>query len=203
MNDIPLDRRFLNERRSMTSPVNEKEILIGVTGGIAAYKVAELTSQLVQQGASVSVVMTSSAEQFIGKMTFQALTGRPVYSDLFAPQEHFIGEHIGLARRANLFVIAPATANVIARLAHGLADDLLTTLALAVTCPILIAPAMNNEMWSKPAVQRNLDQVKQDGIDVIGPDEGWLSCQSIGPGRMTQPGAILSRIESLLSNPAQ
>ncbi|WP_417847232.1 bifunctional phosphopantothenoylcysteine decarboxylase/phosphopantothenate--cysteine ligase CoaBC [Thalassoglobus sp.] len=178
--------------------LTNKEILIGITGGIAAYKVAELTSQLVQQGAGVTVVMTDSAQKFIGKTTFQALTGRPVYTELFEPQEHFIGEHIGLARRADVFLIAPATANVIGRMAHGLADDLLTTLALAVTCPVVIAPAMNNEMWSKPAVQRNLNQLKEDGIQMIGPDEGWLSCQSIGPGRMSSPDAILKTLVDLL-----
>lgn len=175
-----------------------KEILIGVSGGVAAYKTADLTSKLVQQGHKVTVVMTESAKQFIGETTFQALTGRPVYSDMYAPQEHFIGEHIGLARRADLFLIAPATANVIAKLAHGLADDLLTTLALAVTCPILIAPAMNNEMWSKPPVQRNLEQLKEDGIHIIGPGEGWLSCGAVGPGRMADQEDVLGAIlESL------
>lgn len=183
-----------------TSLIADKEILIGVSGGIAAYKIAELTSQLVQQGTNVSVVMTASAEKFIGKTTFQALTGRPVYTELFEPQEHHIGEHIGLARRADIFLIAPATANVIGRIVHGLADDLLTTLALAVTCPVLVAPAMNNEMWSKPAVQRNVEQLKADGIHLIGPDEGWLSCQSIGPGRMSQPEAIRIEIERLLAD---
>ncbi|QDT33040.1 bifunctional phosphopantothenoylcysteine decarboxylase/phosphopantothenate--cysteine ligase CoaBC [Thalassoglobus polymorphus] len=178
--------------------LTNKEILIGITGGIAAYKVAELTSQLVQQGAGVTVAMTDSAQKFIGKTTFQALTGRPVYTELFEPQEHFIGEHIGLARRADLLLIAPATANVIGRMAHGLADDLLTTLALAVTCPVVIAPAMNNEMWSKPSVQRNLTQLKEDGIHMVGPDEGWLSCQSIGPGRMSSPDAILKTLINLL-----
>ncbi len=181
------------------SAIQNKEILIGVSGGIASYKIAELTSQLVQRGANISVVMTASAEKFIGKTTFQALTGRPVYTELFEPQEHHIGEHIGLARRADIFLIAPATANVIGRITHGLADDLLTTLALAITCPTLIAPAMNNEMWSKPAVQRNIEQLKADGVHLIGPDEGWLSCQSIGPGRMSQPDAILKEIERILT----
>ncbi len=179
--------------------LNQKEILIGISGGVAAYKVADLTSQLVQQGAGVTVVMTDSAQKFVGKTTFQALTGRPVYTELFEPQEHFIGEHIGLARRTDLFLVAPATANVIGRLAHGLADDLLTTLALAVTCPVMVAPAMNNEMWSKLAVQRNLAQLKEDGIHIIGPDEGWLSCQSIGPGRMSSPDAILETLVDLLA----
>ncbi|MCA9087415.1 MAG: phosphopantothenoylcysteine decarboxylase [Planctomycetaceae bacterium] len=179
--------------------MKNREILLGVSGGVAAYKAADLCSQLVQKGARVTVVLTPAAQQFIGKTTFEALTGRPVYQQLFDPQEHFIGEHIGLARRAELFVIAPATAHTIGRLAHGLADDLLTTLALAVICPVLLAPAMNNEMWSKPAVQRNIAQVQADGLHVLGPADGWLSCGNIGPGRMMEPAALVTRIEELLA----
>lgn len=175
-----------------------REILIGVTGGIAAYKTAQLVSSLVQAGAGVTVVMTRAARKFVGPTTFQALTGRPVYSDMFRPQEHFIGEHIGLARRAELYVIAPASADMLAKLAHGQADDLVSTLALSVTCPILAAPAMNNEMWAKPAVQRNVKQLQADGVTLIGPDEGWLSCQSVGPGRMSEPAAILEAIRAKL-----
>ncbi|MGH7202039.1 MAG: flavoprotein, partial [Planctomycetaceae bacterium] len=133
-----------------------REILLGVTGGIAAYKTAELCSRLMQSGAAVSVVMTRAAEAFIGPATFEALTGRPVHRGLFDPQEHFQGEHIGLARRAEILIVAPATANFLAKVAHGLADDLLSTLALTMTGPVLLAPAMNTEMWNKPAVQRNL-----------------------------------------------
>ncbi len=175
-----------------------REILLGVSGGIAAYKSAMLASRLVQAGAHVSVVLTENATRFIGKMTFEALTGRPVHVGLFAPQEHYIGEHIGLARRAELFVIAPATANVLAKLAQGQADDLLTTLALAVTCPVLLAPSMNSEMWNKPAVQRNLDRLREDGFCLTQPGTGWLSCQTVGPGRMAEPEEILQQIEKLL-----
>ena len=116
--------------------------------------------------------------------------------DLFKPDEHFIGEHIGLARNAEILVIAPATADVLDKLAHGHADDLLSTLALSVTCPKLVAPAMNNEMWSKPPVQRNVRVLRDDGWEIIDPDEGWLSCGAIGPGRMAEPAAILERIQS-------
>ncbi len=137
-----------------------REILLGVSGGIAAYKVADLASKLVQQGARVSVVMTAAATKFVGPTTFEALTGRPVYTDLFKPQEHFIGEHIGLARRAELYVIAPASANMVGKLAQGLADDLVSTLALSITCSLLVAPAMNCEMWAKPALQRNIEQLR-------------------------------------------
>ena len=152
--------------------MHDKEILIGVTGGVAAYKTADLTSKLVQAGAKVTVAMTESATKFIGATTFEALTNRPVYRNTFEPVEHHQGEHIGLARRADLFVVAPATANFVGRIAHGLADDLVSTLALTITCPMLVAPAMNTEMWNKPAFQRNLTQIKEDGIHVVEPDSG-------------------------------
>ncbi len=181
--------------------MQDREIVIGVCGGVSAYKTAALTSSLVQSGARVTVVLTESAKKFIGAATFEALTGRPVYSDLFEPKEHFIGEHIGLARRAELLVIAPATAQTIARLAHGFADDLLTTLALARTCPMLLAPAMNAEMWSKPAVQRNVSQLREDGAHFAEPGEGWLSCRVQGAGRMAEPMEIQARIADLLAEP--
>ena len=179
--------------------MQNKEILLGVTGGIAAYKSADLCSKLVQSGARVTVVMTRAAQKFIGRTTFAALTDRPVYRDMFRPQEHHLGEHIGLARRADLYVIAPCTADCIAKLAQGFADDLVSPIALSVTCPILIAPAMNNEMWSKASVQRNLEQVRSDGLHIVGPGEGWLSCQSVGPGRMAEPAEILQVVADLLS----
>lgn len=175
-----------------------REILLGVTGGIAAFKTADLASKLVQAGASVSVVMTKSAESFVGAITFEALTGRPVHRHLFEAQEHFQGEHIGLARRAELFVVAPATANFLGKVANGLADDLLSTLALTVTAPILVAPAMNTEMWKKPAVQRNLAQLAEDGILFVEPGQGWLSCGQVGLGRMAEPTTIFERIAELL-----
>ncbi len=179
--------------------MHSREILIGVTGGIAAYKTADLVSQLVQAGARVSVVMTKAAQEFIGAATFEALTGRPVYVSIFAPQEHHQGEHIGLARRAELYVIAPASADCLHKLAHGSADDLVSLLALTTTCPILVAPAMNNEMWIKHSVQRNIEQVKADGLHTIGPADGWLSCGATGPGRMTEPVEIAAACVNLLA----
>jgi phosphopantothenoylcysteine decarboxylase/phosphopantothenate--cysteine ligase len=175
-----------------------REILLGVTGGIAAYKAADLASKLVQGGARVSVVMTRSARRFIGRTTFEALTNRPVHTSMFSPREHPLGEHIGLARRAELLVVAPATADCMARFAHGLADDLLTTLYLAFTGPVLAAPAMNADMWAKPAVQRNIKQLRSDGVHFVEPGEGWLSCGTLGPGRMAEPAEILERIVKLL-----
>ena len=180
-----------------------REILLGVTGGIAAYKAADVTSRLVQAGAAVSVVMTRSAGRFIGRTTFAALTGRPVHCRMFPPREHFRGEHIGLAERADMMVVAPATADFLAKLAGGHADDLLSTLALSCAGPILLAPAMNSTMWAKPAVQRNVHRVKEDGLDVIEPGSGWLSCGTIGPGRMAEPEQIVDRLRTLLSPPKQ
>ncbi len=179
--------------------MQSRELIVGVTGGIAAYKTADLVSQLMQAGANVSVVMTTSALQFIGATTFEALTNRPVCTSLFDVQEHFRGEHIGLAERAELMIVAPATANYIAKLANGIADDLLSTLALSITCPLLLAPAMNKEMWSKPAVERNVDQVKKDGVQIMEPNSGWLSCGQVGPGRMAEPAEILKQIEETFS----
>lgn len=180
--------------------MRDREVLLGVTGGIAAYKAADLASKLVQAGANVTVVMSSAARNFIGPTTFEALTGRPVFCDLFEPREHYIGEHIGLARRADLYVIAPATADIIARLAQGMANDLVAALALSVSGPLVVAPAMNNEMWKKPSVQRNVAQVTADGAILVGPDDGWLSCREVGPGRMAEPRAIVERIGELLAD---
>ncbi len=180
--------------------MKNREILIGVTGGIAAYKTADLTSKLVQAGARVTVVMTESATKFVGPTTFEALTGRPVYRQIFEPVEHHQGEHIGLARRAELYVVAPATANFIARAAHGLADDLVSTLMLTVTCPVLVAPAMNTEMWNKPATQRNLKQIESDGVSLVQPGSGWLSCGQVGAGRMAEPAEIVEQIHVLLES---
>ncbi|HLJ10365.1 MAG TPA: flavoprotein [Planctomycetaceae bacterium] len=176
------------------------EILLGITGGIAAYKSADLASRLVQSGAAVSVVMTRAAHKFVGATTFEALTNRPVHSKLFSPREHPLGEHIGLARRAKIFIVAPASADCLAKFAHGIADDLLSTVYLAFTGPVLLAPAMNSEMWGKPSVQRNLAQLKADGVDVIEPGEGWLSCGITGPGRMAEPQQIFERVGRLLAS---
>lgn len=175
------------------------DILIGVCGGVASYKTADLVSKLVQRGARVSVIMTPSAEKFIGRTTFEALTGRPVRLEIFSPTEHFIGEHIGLGRKAELFIIAPTTADMLAKLAQGHADDLVSLTAQTVTCPVLLAPAMNNEMWVKPPVQRNVAQVLADGLHVVGPADGWLSCGNVGPGRMAEPAEILDRAMQLLA----
>jgi phosphopantothenoylcysteine decarboxylase len=179
-------------------PLDGREILLGVSGGIAAYKSADLASKLVQAGASVSVVLTRAARRFIGKTTFEALTGRPVYTSGFAPSEHYLGEHIGLARRCEILVVAPATADFLARIANGFADDLLATLILTVTRPVLLAPSMNSEMWNKPSVQRNIARLREDRLHFVEPGSGWLSCGQVGPGRMAEPAEILAAIANLL-----
>ncbi len=187
----------------MAACLRDREILLGVTGGIAAYKAADLCSQLVQLHARVSVILTESATQFIGATTFEALTRRPVNIGPFTPNEHFQGEHIGLAQRAQLVVIAPCTAQCLARMAHGFADDLLSTAILVATCPILVAPAMNCDMWAKPAVQRNVRQLQLDGIHIVDPEEGWLSCGQTGAGRMAAPASIVNQIKNLFDSEAQ
>jgi len=177
--------------------MNGREIVVGVSGGIAAYKTAALVSQLVQAGAGVTVVLSASAHEFVGPATFAALTGRRVIERIF--DEAFpLGAHIELARRGHLLCVAPATANFLAKTAHGLADDLLSTLVLSFTGPILLAPAMNNEMWEKPAVQRNVKQLRQDGVHFADPQEGWLSCRTRGVGRMAEPADIFKSIDELL-----
>jgi phosphopantothenoylcysteine decarboxylase/phosphopantothenate--cysteine ligase len=175
-----------------------REILCGVTGGIAAFKTAALVSQLVQKGARVTVVMTRDARKFVGPATFAALTGRPVVERLF-DSHHPLGAHIELARMAKLLVVAPATANYLAKTAFGMADDLLSTLYLSFTGPVIFAPAMNTEMWDKPAVQRNVAQLRNDGVTFVDPEEGWLSCRTRGAGRMAAPEKILSAIEEALA----
>jgi phosphopantothenoylcysteine decarboxylase len=177
-----------------------REILIGVTGGIAAYKTAALVSQLVQSGAGVTVIMTDAAEAFVGSATFEALTGRPVPRKLFGDPNHPLGAHIELARKAEVMCVAPATANFLAKAAGGMADDLLSTLYLAFKGPILVAPAMNAEMWSKAAVGRNVTQLREDGVTIVDPEEGWLSCRDVGAGRMADPEKIRTAIEKAISS---
>lgn len=176
--------------------MSSREVLIGVSGGIAAYKSAMLVSLLVKSGAGVTVVMTKAATRFVGPATFSALTGRPVAIHQFDHPEWPLGAHIELADKADLLCVAPATANFLAKAVSGLADDLLSTLYLAFSGPVLVAPAMNNAMWAKPAVQRNVQQLRDDGVTIIDPEEGWLSCRKEGTGRMAAPETIFAAIES-------
>jgi len=181
--------------------LDDKRILLGVTGGIAAYKACALASRLTQAGAQVDGVMTEAATHFVGPLTLQALTGRPVYTDLWtAPGEGLPTHiaHVGLAHAADLLVIAPATANTLAKLAHGIADNLLTTLALAATCPMLLAPAMDAGMWSHPATQANVAMLRERGAHFAGPVLGRMASGLVGEGRMMEPDRILGHIRWVL-----
>ena len=174
------------------------ELIVGVTGGIAAYKTAALVSSLVQAGHGVSVVMTRAARKFVGPATFRALTGRPVASDVFDRDRFPLGAHIELAEKADLMLVAPASADFLAKAACGLADDLLSTLALSFEGPLVVAPAMNSAMWQKPSLQRNVATLRADGVHFIDPQEGWQSCRRTGIGRMAEPADIQAAIERLL-----
>ncbi len=167
-----------------------KKILLGVTGGIAAYKSAVLARELVKRGADVRVVLTEGAKAFITPMTFQALTGNPVHDSLLDPQAEAAMGHIELAKWADIILIAPATAQCIARLAQGMADDLLSTLSLASSARKYLAPAMNQQMWRSPATQRNIATLKSDGFILFGPDAGEQACGDVGPGRMIEPEVL-------------
>jgi phosphopantothenoylcysteine decarboxylase/phosphopantothenate--cysteine ligase len=177
----------------------DKRIVVGITGGIAAYKSAGLVSKLVQAGALVDVVMTQAAQRFITPLTFQALTHRRIYTDLFdLPPDHNI-PHIALADGADLLLIAPASANTIAKIANGLADNLLTAIALATPAPILLAPAMETDMWQHPATQANVARLTNWGVEWVGPAEGRLASGAMGRGRMVEPEEILEAVRQLLA----
>jgi phosphopantothenoylcysteine decarboxylase/phosphopantothenate--cysteine ligase len=178
--------------------LNQKHILLGVTGGIAAYKSVELLRLLKKAGADVDVAMTEAALRFVGKTTFEVLSENPVITDLWE-DSHGSVAHIDVATRCDAAVIAPATANCIAKLAHGLADDALTTTFLAVTAPVMICPAMNTHMYENIRVQRNLDVLEQDGIHILDPDTGSLACKTTGPGRLPDPRLIVDRMEHMLT----
>ncbi len=182
-----------------TKLLQRKHIILGVTGGIAAYKSATICSRLVQAGAAVDVVMTEAAQKFITPLTFQALTHRPVYCDMF---DIPVGEnipHIALADRTDLLLIAPATAQTMAKLAGGLADNLLTAIALATPAPLLLAPAMESDMWSHPATQANVKKLQNWGVTTVGPAEGRLASGAMGPGRMVEPDDVVSMVRLVLA----
>lgn len=182
-----------------TSPLDGKQVVLGVTGSIAAYKAIDLASKLAQAGAAVETVLTADAARFVAPLSFQSVTGQPAHTDadLWGAQAHVL--HIGLARRADLVVIAPLTAQTMAKLAHGLADNLLALTALAATCPVLVAPAMDAGMFAHPATQANLQLLQERGITVVGPEEGHLASGLVARGRMTEPVDLLGHIRYQLS----
>lgn len=185
----------------MTGPggLEGREIVVGVSGSIAAYKAADLVSKLVQRGAGVTCVMTRSAAQFVGPLTFQTLTRRRVMLEPFDLESVVDPTHISVTDKAELVVLAPATANLLAKAAHGIADDILTSLLLAVRCPVLVAPAMNDRMWEHPATQENIATLRKRGYAFVEPESGFLACGTYAKGRLAAPDAILASIGALLS----
>ena len=178
----------------MTFPM--QKLILGITGGIAAYKAAELTRLLVRSGIDVQVVMTDAACQFITPVTMQALSGKPVYTSMWDSSIANGMPHIELSRSAHAVLIAPASADFLAKLVQGRADDLLSTLCLARDCPLIVAPAMNRQMWENPTTQRNISQLRQDSVRILGPAEGDQACGETGPGRMLEPEVIMSLLEA-------
>ncbi len=176
-----------------------KRIVLGVTGGIAAYKAAELVRLLVRQGADVQVAMSEGATHFVTPTTFQALSGKPVFTDQWDSTMPNGMAHIDLSRQADLILVAPATADFLARIVHGLADDLLATMVLARACPLLVAPAMNRQMWENPATQRNVAQLAADGVGLLGPASGAQACGEVGLGRMLEPEEIVEQVIDFLA----
>ncbi|CAG5085660.1 CoaBC [Thermobacillus xylanilyticus] len=187
----------------VSSSLRGRTIVVGVTGGIAAYKAAALVSRLTQRGADVRVIMTESAAKFVAPLTFQTLSRNPVYTDTFDERDPAVVSHIDLADHADLFIVAPATANIIAKMAHGLADDMLSTTLLATTAPILVAPAMNVHMYAHPAVQANLRLLAERGVRFVEPGTGQLACGYVGKGRLAEPETIADTAEALLAEMAR
>ncbi|MCK5162586.1 MAG: bifunctional phosphopantothenoylcysteine decarboxylase/phosphopantothenate--cysteine ligase CoaBC [Desulfobacula sp.] len=178
--------------------LKNKHILLGVSGGIAAYKSVELLRFLKKAGANVNVIMTASAQKFVGKTTFEVLSDNLVLSDLFFDTESSV-KHIDLATRADAVIVAPATANIIAKLSHGIADDALSTTLLAVTCPVMVCPSMNTDMYQNIRVQRNLDILEKDGWHILDPDSGVLACKAVGAGRLPDPWFIFDRVLAMFT----
>lgn len=174
-----------------------KTVLVGVSSSIAIFKACELVSQLRQRGADVHVLMTKNATKLVTPLTFHALSGNPVIVDLFEPKEHSI-QHVALAEKADIFVIAPATANIIAKLANGIADDAVSTTALACRAPLVIAPAMETKMWEHPATQRNIQVLREQGTIIVEPEEGWLASGKMGKGRLASVDKIIATVERVL-----
>ncbi|UWG99265.1 bifunctional phosphopantothenoylcysteine decarboxylase/phosphopantothenate--cysteine ligase CoaBC [Dehalobacter sp. DCM] len=177
-----------------------RSILLGVTGSIAAYKAVDIASRVKKKGAEVDVVMTRSAAEFVTPLTFRSITGRPVYTDLFDEPKTWNIEHISLAQKADITLIAPATANILAKMAVGIADDFLSTVLMAVKNPIFVAPAMNHAMYHHPATEQNLEILQQRGVNVIGPAKGYQACGTEGDGRMVEAAEIVAYLEGFFAD---
>ncbi|MBM4107573.1 MAG: phosphopantothenoylcysteine decarboxylase [Phycisphaerae bacterium] len=191
---------------ALRGAVERRRFLVGVTGGIAAYKTCTLVSRLAQAGAEVTVIMTDAAARFVTPLTFQALSGRPVYTSAWEHVESHDPQHVALATRSDLAVVAPCTMDCLARLASGQTSDVVCLILSAIdraTTPVLLAPSMNAAMWAQPSTQRNMALLQGDGYRFIGPDEGWQACRTVGAGRMSEPEAILGAIADALKAPSR
>ena len=186
-------------------PLRGARVVVGVTGGIAAYKTATLVSRLAQRGAEVTVCMTDGATRFVAPLTFQALSGRPVYTSQWEHVEAHDPQHVSLARSASCAIVAPCTMHCLAKLAHGLADDVVTVVLSAIDrsrTPVLLAPSMNESMWGQASTRRNVATLREDGFGFVGPDEGWQACRTVGAGRMSEPEALLEAVERAVAGRA-
>ena len=182
-------------------PLAGREVIVGVCGGIAAYKACDVVSKLVQRGAGVTVVMTDAATKFVTPLTFEALSGRPVLTDPWRLQDTSDPQHIKLTERAALMLVVPATTNLIAKVATGLTDDLISLMICASACPVVFAPAMNHRMWDHPVARENVEKLQKLGYAFIGPEPGWLACRNVGMGRLSEPAEILEAVTRMLTDP--
>ncbi|MCE9637173.1 MAG: phosphopantothenoylcysteine decarboxylase [Planctomycetes bacterium] len=188
----------MSSEKASAKPSAKPRVLLAICGSIAAYKGADLCSKLVQAGYDVTVCMTDAAQKLVGPLTFAALTGHPVATDPYTSEHDVRVEHIHLADLAQVMVIAPATANFLGKAANGIADDVVLSTLLAVTCPVIVAPAMNVRMWNHPAVARNLATVRGFGYEIVEPGDGFLACGDVGRGRMAEPSQIVARVAAAL-----
>ena len=181
------------------STLKGREIVVAVCGGISAYKVADLVSKLVQSGAGVTVAMTHGAQRFVAPLTFEALSGRKVRLSTFDLVDSSDPQHIAITERADLMLVAPATTNMIAKVASGICDDIVSLMIAAAACPVIFAPAMNDRMWANPIARQNVARLTELGYRFIGPEEGWLACRNTGPGRMSEPATIIETLTEVLA----
>lgn len=180
-----------------------REIIVAVCGGIAAYKVCDIVSKLVQRGAGVTVCMTDAAQKFVTPLTFEALSGRPVRTNTFDLSSTSDPQHISLTEKADLMLVAPATNNTIAKVAAGFTDDIVSLMVCAAACPVVFAPAMNSRMWDHPIAQENFARLARLGYRFIGPESGWLACRNVGSGRLSDPAKIVEELTRMLTLPGE
>lgn len=184
---------------STAADLSGRRFVVAVCGGISAYKTAELVSRLAQRSAVVDVVMTAAARRFVTPLTFEALSGRPVRTDMFRLRESSDPQHLSLTEQADAMIVAPATADIIAKASAGICDDLVSTMICAAACPVVFCPAMNHRMWENPVTRRNVESLRAAGFHFVGPEEGWLACRHVGVGRMSEPATIIAATEKLIA----